>query len=644
MQLKVMRHCSLPAVIVRTPIHAIVLGLFVFWATATPAISQKTPQGIPQAPTTAPSTVGNIVVQVRGQDGSPLVNAFVKLYTDTLSPTNAVPLPRGSGFEFQGLASGRYVVEATATGFETGRQAVEFTGAGQNEVVMLFLKPVGAEGHTPYASGSTFPPKAQKEIQTALRDLESKKYDSARKHVNAALKAAPGNALVHYVMGMTYIVADRAPEARPELEKALTLDPRHLQSLTALGNLEFQQQNYTQAKELFDRALRVSPTSWQAQWMLAKTDLRLRNFSSAREHSERAFELDREKAVGAQLVTAEAMVGLKEYKQASRVLSAYLLARPKDPNAEKIQGWIAQLDRAVESAAATAPAVAASPVKTADAVPADPLPAAPSTRDSWAPPDADAVVPPVIPGVACNLSEVLALTAKRAEDLVTHLGQFSALEQYESVEIAPNGQVINQVSAAFNYLVFLRRIRPEQLAMEEVREQNRMTTRLPGSLQDLGSPSIVLVFHPIYQDDFEFKCEGLGQWNGQPTWLVHFRQRTDRPVRFRSFVSRQGVYPVRLRGRAWVAKDSYQVVHMETDLLEPVPEVQLRREHMSIDYQLVPFPESKVELWLPQQVDLYHDFRGRIYHHYHRFSDFRLFAVDVKQQIGAPAGKKSGSY
>ncbi len=621
-----------------------ILVLFMFGAAPTRAISQGIPQGIPQAPATAKVQSGNIIVQVRGEDGSPLTNVLVTLYTSTLSPTNAIPIQRGNGFEFQGIESGRYVVEATAAGFETGRQALEYTGAGQNEVVMVFLKPVGAEGKSPYTSRAAIPPKAQKEIQTALHDLESRKYDSARKHVNAALKAAPQTAMVHYVMGVTYIVADRAPEAAPHLERALSLDPSHLQSLLALGNLRIQQQNYSEARELFERALEVSSASWQAHWMLAKCDLLQRNFSSAREHSERAFELGREKAVGAKLVTAEALVGLKEYGTASSLLRAYLQDRPKDPGAEKINRWIAALDRAVASGSAAAPAVAAPPVQAADASAADPLPAAPSTRASWEPPDADAVVPLLVPGAACSLSEVLAGAAMRAEDLITHLQQFSALEHYESVEIAPNGEVINPVSAVFNYLVFLRRIRPEQFAMEEVREQNMLTRQLPGTLQGQGSPSVVLLFHPIYRDDFDLTCEGLGQWNGQSTWLVHFRQRTDRPVRLRSFVTREGDrHPIRLRGRAWIAEGSYQVVHMETDLLEPVTSAKLRREHMSIDYQLVRFPESKVELWLPQQVDIYQDFRGRLYHHYHRFSDFRLFAVDVKQQIGRPPERKPGS-
>ncbi len=599
------------------------------------------PQGLSQASSAGASEFGSLVVQVKELNGSPLIDALLTLYTDTLFPTGNRPTRRGDSFEFQGITPGRYVLEATAGGFQSARQTIELTGASRSEIIMFFLKPLGAKGDAPYAPESAaFTPKAQKETQTALRDLQSKKYGNAQKHLNTALKAAPGNALVHYLMGMTYVLTDRAPEARPYLEKALSLDPRHLQSLSALGNLRYKAGDYAGARELFDRALEVSPTSWQTHWMLAKCHLQLHDFSPAREHAERALELGREKAVGAQLLMAEALAGLGEYSQASGVLSAYLHDHPQDANAEKIRGWIADLERTVEAAAAPAPTVAAGPLKTADAVTAGPLPAAPSTKDYWIPPDADATVPPVVPGRACTLPQVLAGASKRAEELISHLQRFSALEHYESVEIGPGGQVANPVSAAFSYLVFIRRDRPDLFTVEEVREQNKVATALPGRLQDAGSPAVALIFHQVYQDDFEMECEGLGQWNGRATWLVHFKQRGDRPVRLRSFVTEQREYPVRLRGRAWISAETFHVVHVETDLLEPVSEVQLRREHMSVDYQPVPFPGSKVELWLPQQVDIYHDFRGHFYHHYHRFSDFRLFAVDVKQKIGNPNGKE----
>jgi tetratricopeptide (TPR) repeat protein len=635
---KAMRRVSLPTAVARPALRTtIVFVLLALFAAPLSALTQE----LPQTPSDVLNRLGSMRVQVKELNGSSLSNAILTLHTEMSVPTGINPIRRTDGFEFQRLLPGRYIVEASSTGFHPARQLVELSSAGQTEVVMFFLKPLGAIGEASYAPETgAFTPKAQRETQTALRDLQSRKYRDAQKHLNAALKAAPGNAQIHYLMGMTCVLTDRASEAQLYLEKALSLDPRHLQSFLALGNLRYQNGDYTAARELFDRVPAISPTSWQAHWMLAKCDLRLRNFSSARSHAERAFELGREKAVGVQLLMAEALTGLGEYRQASGILGAYLQDHPKDANAEKIRGWIAELERATEVAATPAPVVATAPLKTADAAIAEALPGAPFTKDSWVPPDAEAAVPPVVQGVACPLSQVLAGAAKRTEALVTHLEQFSALEHYESVEIEPNGQVVNPFSRAFNYLVFIRQIRPDLHTMEEVREQNKVVTQLPGRIQDLGSPAVAMIFDPRYQDDFEMKCEGLGQWKGQATWLVHFQQRRDRPVRLRNFVFAKNEYPIHLRGRAWISAESFQMVHLETDLLEPIPSIQLRREHMAVDYQLVPFPKSNVELWLPQQVDVYYDFRGRFYHHYHRFSDFELFTVESSQQIGKPKGRQ----
>ncbi len=607
------------------------------------ALCAAPPVALSQASAQIPPTGagGSVAVQVKELNGSPLINALLTLYTDTLFTTGIRPIRTGDGYVFRGVPPGRYVIEATAGGFQPARRTVDVFGPIQTEVIMFFLKPLGAKGDAPpVPESAVFTPKAQKETQTALQDLQSKKYGNAQKHLDKALKASPGNAQIHYLMGMTCVLTERTSEARSYLERALTLDPRHLQSLLALGNLRYKSEDPNGAKELFDRALEVSPTSWQAHSMLARCALQLNDFSSAREHAQRSLELGREKAVGVQLVIAQALAGLGEYKQASGVLSAYLQDHPQDANAETIRGWIGELDRASQAAATPAPVAAGAPLKAAGVAPADALPVALPAWDSWAPPDADATVPSVVPGASCALSQVLAGAAKRTEELVTHLQRFSAVEHYESVEIGPGGQVTNPVSAAFSYLVFIRKSRPDLFTVEEVREKDKVPTKLPGRLQDMGSPAVVLAFHPLYVDDFEMKCEGLGQWNGQATWLVHFLQRLDRPVRLRSFVVGPTEYLVRLRGRAWISAESYNVVHMETDLLEPVPAAQLRREHMSLDYRLVPFPERKLELWLPQQVDLYHEYRGRFYHHFHRFSDFRLFAVDVKQQINNPNRKK----
>ena len=130
-------------------------------------------------------------------------------------------------------------------------------------------------------------------------------------------------------------------------------------------------------------------------------------------------------------------------------------------------------------------------------------------------------------------------------------------------------------------------------------------------------------------------CEGLGQSNGIPTWQVHFRQRPDKPNTTRGYkIGENGVsYPVALRGRAWIAADSYQIVRMETDLGDTLPEIRLLTDHILVEYGPVRFKHQNVEMWLPQSAELYSDWRGKRMHRRHSFSNYILCSVDEKQSI-----------
>jgi hypothetical protein len=137
-------------------------------------------------------------------------------------------------------------------------------------------------------------------------------------------------------------------------------------------------------------------------------------------------------------------------------------------------------------------------------------------------------------------------------------------------------------------------------------------------------------------DGYQFTCEGLGNWRGVKAWQIHFRQKDDRKDLVRVYWVAGKPYPVPLKGRAWIAADTFQTVRIETDLRQPVPQIKLLAEHQSIDYGPVRFRNQSVSLWLPADTDLYMDFRGRRIHRRHSFEDFLLFSVDDKQKIARP--------
>jgi hypothetical protein len=254
---------------------------------------------------------------------------------------------------------------------------------------------------------------------------------------------------------------------------------------------------------------------------------------------------------------------------------------------------------------------------------------------SWNPPALDSPVRSLASSPPCELAKVLAQAGARESEQVTNLQNFTAQEKIEYRTTDVQNFVQDLGSEMFDYIVVFQQS-PGGLVFEEKRNPRRGSSLSPAATQDTGLPEIVLIFLPNMQDDYEMTCEGAAQWYGQLTWVVRFQQRKDKPSRSYSFRVGNAVYPVGLKGRAWIASDSGEVVHMETGLMAEVPAVRVRQAYLSIDYAPVQFQAQLVKIWLPKLVDGFWDFGDHRTIVYHTFSDFFLFSVQTEQKIDKP--------
>ena len=259
-----------------------------------------------------------------------------------------------------------------------------------------------------------------------------------------------------------------------------------------------------------------------------------------------------------------------------------------------------------------------------------------SKADSWVPPDVDQDIPPVAPGAACPLAGVLSKASKRIQELVRNVDKFTATEVVEHQSVDKSGQLRPAETRKFNYLVSIAQSQSGRLNVEEYRDGGSDPDQFPEHIATVGTPSLVLVFHPEHAKDFRMTCEGLGQWQGQPAWQVRFEERTDTNHPMSVFVMSGRAFGVRLRGRAWILADSFQVARLQTDLATQIPEIRLHLQHQDIEYRPVHFAQSKTEMWLPSTSDFYMDFRGHRFYRRHRFTDFKLFSVGLEQSLGDP--------
>lgn len=262
--------------------------------------------------------------------------------------------------------------------------------------------------------------------------------------------------------------------------------------------------------------------------------------------------------------------------------------------------------------------------------------------DSWLPRDATGYIPPVAPGVDCSLPEVLRGAGERVEELVQNVDRFTATEVLTHQEVDHAGKLGKRVSVKFDYLVSMTQTYSGYLDVDEVRDRGRSLERFPAHIATTGTPSLVLIFHPLYIGGFRTTCEGLGEWQGQPAWQVHFEQLPGGPNRVCSYFVAGKSYDVRLRGRAWILANSYQVARLEADIMQPVPRIRLKVNHEAIEYSPVSFSKSSASLWLPSSVELFMDFLGHRFYRKHTFTDFLLFSVDTKSQVTLPTAALIG--
>ena len=608
---------------------------------------------------------GAITIRVQLPDRSTYDNAVVNLGSFNAGMiATQMTVGRGEA-TFQGLAASRYNVEVIAPGFETVNEAVEIRSNGDHEVVTVVLKPLPGTDLSLARSGPPIlAPGAQKELNKAIEALRANKSDEAKKYLDKAYHSAPANPDVNYFLGMYYVQLKDLADAGEYWKKAIQIYPLHAYSLSALGSLALQNKQYEEAITYYKRATQASSSSWRYEAQLSQAYLVHNECSEAAKHAKRAVELGKDRATVAEMILAKSYLCLNERPAAEQALSKFIAESVDPADLKEAHQMLDAMKRPAASDAAAAAvnastgAAVGGPAEhsehAGDALPPSPAEVAvgnsmPLARadllppSKWMPPDVDESMPAVEAGAACQMQQISDDTAKRVEAFIDGVNRISATETLDHEVIDRFGLTAKHESRRYSYVESLTEIKPGMYRVEEYRDGTMGLDVFPERLASLGLGSMVLIFHPVYRDEYEMTCEGLTLWHDRKVWQVHFRQRKDKPARMREYNVGKNVYSVGLRGRAWIAADTFQVVSIETDLVSPVPQIRLAAEHISIDYEPVQFHKKQEELWLPQNAELFFDFNGRRIHRRHHFDDYRLFSVEDNQKISAPKEAKLDS-
>ena len=589
--------------------------------------------------------MSSILVHVVTDTGEP----FTQKFSMRLMPADFVvnregirefALATNGGWLFKDLLADTYRVSIAAKGYQDVVEEIAVSSQAETDHAIVVMRPIDETlKFQPPGGQFLLSPKVEKEVQKSVKDLQQSKYSSARKHLNKILPLAKGNPYVNYVMGLSYLMDQNLLEARPYLEKSVSTDPRHAPALLALGNLRYQSGDYSGAIRVAESAVHLDPTLWRAHWILADCYLRQQDFQRAFDHSTQALQGGKKEAGQAKLLVGEAEAGLGRRQDAVKSITEFLNENPRYLQAPALRAWLEDLKNpSGDSSGVPIPVGLTGGAKPAEGALVAPAPMveAPPKAD-WAPPDIDAEKPFHVTGAVCSLPDVLAGAERHAEQLVSDLQSFSAREEYQTVEVSHNGGLDTPEKHTFSYMVFIGKPGANGIPVQEIRNPDLMQDDMPGKIVEDGAPSLALIFHPAYRGDFDWKCEGLSEWNSEPTWIVRFQQAAAHPTSMLSaFNIGASSYNLPIKGRVWINANNGAVVHLESDLLIPMTALGLEKQHFVVDYAPLLFRAHKVELWLPEHVDFYFHYKRHYVHYRNDYSHFQLFWVGTSQKIGKP--------
>jgi tetratricopeptide (TPR) repeat protein len=386
--------------------------------------------------------------------------------------------------------------------------------------------------------------------------------------------------------------------------------------LLILGVMESWKGANAKAASFFLEALKYQPKDPMALEELGRTQLLANNDEAAEEYLAKAVSAGAPPE--ARLLRVRALLGMNDFPTASEEMDKYIAGREiKDlpPHARLLYS---QLQGRLELAAyGHVKSLLTQPIGEIEK-------AAPELNLAQAAANQD------------ELPAVLQKVGKSVADFFSNFPDTVSTEQVQQETLKKDDRLADRSTQTFRYLLVAK---PGQkgLGLEEYRtndlgQESDLRGLDKGFMLTAGFASTSLYFHPAYQSGADFRLLGTQDIDGQQANVVVFAQNPNRAVITELFHGDRETVLILVQGIAWIDAASGHILRMRTDLLKPATKVRLARQTTEIAFSPVQFKQVSKEFWLPREVVVTVDWKGRKFRNEHGYSDFKLFNVNAEEK------------
>ena len=422
------------------------------------------------------------------------------------------------------------------------------------------------------------------------------------------------------LLSLALITAGSWSSADQQLDQALKTNDasstRRAEPALVMGALRSWQGHINQAAGSYVHALEADPQNMLALQELGRTLIAQKNWESADQYLEKALRAGA--GDDARLLRVCALLELGDVDEAAREMGRYTAGREVKelPPAARALFSDVQVRQALLSHDQVKSVIVQSPEELIKALPG--LQGLEAATDQ------------------SMLEQVLQKTGENVDAFFKNFQNTVSLEKVHQERLGKDGKAKVSRDQEFHYLLLADAERPG-LGIEEHRstaeeQESELTGLHQGLMLTSGFASASSVFHPLNRSGAEFRYLGKQILDNHETHVVAFAQKPQTAKMVTRFVTDGGSALILTQGVAWIDSNSFHILRLHTALLNPLPNVRLQKQTTEIQFQQVVFNGGNTNLWLPQEVEVTVDWRGRVLRNQHRYSDFKLFNVEAKEE------------
>ena len=234
------------------------------------------------------------------------------------------------GFEFSGIAAGRYTLAPRFGAFTFTQDSVVVSGAGPNFAAIMLPKRRAGVAQFGTVSVEQLNRRNNRRIRTKLqkadRLVKTADLAGAAKCYEEVLETSP-SAEIFDALAVLYLQQGHKCEAYQAFEKAITQDPKFLFPYAHLAAVYLDEGKHQEAASVAARALLID-TNWaSAHVLMGEARLRLGDLDAAGRHAKAADQLAQGKSPEPYLLWAKISWAGKDCAKTRNQLNRYLELR-----------------------------------------------------------------------------------------------------------------------------------------------------------------------------------------------------------------------------------------------------------------------------------------------------------------------------